>query len=95
MNIKKDSSMYSTMQNRLDFTVVDKDTIKMYQEGSDILENKIKLLIRVYPDNTMAKPWIYRSTDYSKVWEAKEIKGQHFLMELYGQEILLIILSLF
>ena len=78
MNIKKDSSMYSTMQNGLDFTVVDKDTIKMYQEGKDILENKIKLLIRVYPDNTMVKPWIYRSTDYGKVWDAKEIRGATF-----------------
>ena len=70
--------MYSTMQNGLDFTVVDKDTIKMYQEGKDILENKIKLLIRVYPDNTMVKPWIYRSTDYGKVWDAKEIRGATF-----------------
>ena len=78
MNIKKDSQMYSTMQNGLSFEVVDKNIIKMYQEGKDITLSTVKLLVRIYEDENMVKPFIYRSTDYGKTWKSKEISGATF-----------------
>ena len=78
MNISKDSPMYSTMQNGLDFEVVDKNIIKMYQIGEDITLTDIKLLIRVYEDQNMVKPYIYRSTDYGKTWNSKQLRGASF-----------------
>ena len=78
MNIDKNSAMYSTMQNGLSFEVVDKNTIKMYQEGKDVTVNDIKLLIRIYEDSNMVKPFLYRSTDYGKTWTSKEIRGATF-----------------
>lgn len=78
MNINKDSPMYSTMQNGLDFQVVDKNIIKMYQIGEDITKSDIKLLIRIYKDENMVKPFLYRSTDYGKTWKSKEIRGATF-----------------
>lgn len=78
MDIKKDSSMYSTMQNGLDFQVVDKDIIKMYQKGNDITVDNINLLIRVYKDEDMAKPYLYRSTDHGVTWKSKELRGATF-----------------
>ena len=78
MNIEKSSSMYSTMQNGLDFEVVDKNTIKMYQKGKDVTVKDIKLLIRVYKDANIVKPFLYRSTDYGKTWTSKEIRGATF-----------------
>ena len=78
MNVGKESSLYSTMQNGLDFKVVDTNVIKMYQEGKDITVNNIKLLIRVYTDDQMVKPFLYRSTDYGKTWTSKAIRGASF-----------------
>ena len=78
MNIKKDSPMYSPMQNGLSFEVVDKNIIKMYQEGKDITLSTVKLLVRIYEDENMVKPFIYRSTDYGKTWKSKEISGATF-----------------
>ena len=78
MNVGKESSLYSTMQNGLDFKVVDTNVIKMYQEGKDITVNNIKLLIRVYTDDQMVKPFLYRSTDYGKTWTSKAIRGATF-----------------
>jgi len=72
MNIKKDSQMYSTMQNGLSFEVVDKNIIKMYQEGKDITLSTVKLLVRIYEDENMVKPFIYRSTDYGKLGKVKK-----------------------
>ena len=77
MDVKNDSPMYSTMQNGLDFEVVDENTIKMYQEGEDITL-KTKLLIRIFEDENMVKPFIYRSTDYGKTWKSEEIRGATF-----------------
>ena len=70
--------MYSTMQNGLSFEVVDKNIIKMYQEGKDITLSTVKLLVRIYEDENMVKPFIYRSTDYGKTWKSKEISGASF-----------------
>ena len=78
MNIKKDDPMYSTMQNGLDFEVINSNLLKMYQKGNDIEVNNIKLLIRAYPEQNMVKPFLYRSIDYGKTWESKEIKGATF-----------------
>ena len=78
MDVKKDSQMYSTMQNGLSFEVVDKNIIKMYQEGNDITLSTVKLLVRIYEDENMVKPFIYRSTDYGKTWKSKEISGASF-----------------
>ena len=78
MNIDKDSPMYSTMQNGLDIKVVDKDTIKVYQVGEDVTVSNIKLLIRVYEDQTMVPAYIYRSTDYGKTWSSKQVRGATF-----------------
>ena len=78
MDVKKDSPMYSTMQNGLSFEVVDKNIIKMYQEGNDITLSTVKLLVRIYEDENMVKPFIYRSTDYGKTWKSKEISGATF-----------------
>ena len=66
------------MQNGLDFQIVDKNIIKMYQIGEDITMNDIKLLIRIYKDENMVKPFMYRSTDYGKTWKSKEIRGATF-----------------
>ena len=78
MDIKDDSPMYSTMQNGLDFEVVNNNMIKMYQKGKDITLKGVNLLIRVYEDENMVKPFIYRSTDYGKTWKSKEIRGATF-----------------
>ena len=78
MNIGKDSPMYSTMQNGLDIKVVDKNIIKVYQVGPDITVSDIKLLIRVYEDETMVPAYIYRSTDYGKTWASKQLRGASF-----------------
>jgi hypothetical protein len=78
MNIEKDSPMYSTMQNGLDFEIVNANEIKMYQIGKDIIVDNIKLLIRVYLDENMVKPFIYRSINYGKTWESKELRGASF-----------------
>ena len=78
MDIKDDSPMYSTMQNGLDFEVVDKNIIKMYQEGKDVALKNVNLLIRVYEDESIVKPFIYRSIDYGKTWKSKEIRGATF-----------------
>ena len=77
MDIKEDSPLYSTMQNGLSFEVVNNNIIKMYQEGKDVI-SKDKLLVRVYEDENMVKPFLYRSTDYGKTWTAKEIRGATF-----------------
>ena len=47
MDVKKDSLMFSSMQNGLDFQVVDSNIINMYQGGSNIIVSNINLLIRV------------------------------------------------
>ena len=78
MNINKDSPMYSTMQNGLNFQVVDKNIIKMYQVGKDITLSDINLLIRVYEDQNMVPAYIYRSTDYGKTWGSRQLRGATF-----------------
>ena len=78
MNVGKESSLYSTMQNGLDFKVVDTNVIKMYQEGKDITVNNIELYIKVYTDDQMVKPFLYRSTDYGKTWTSTAIRGATF-----------------
>jgi hypothetical protein len=78
MNVKPDSPMYSTMQNGLDFKVVDNNKIKMYQEGNDVNIKSTKLLVRIYEDQNMVKPFLYRSTDYGKTWSSKQIRGATF-----------------
>ena len=78
MNVKPDSPMYSTMQNGLDFKVVDNNIIKMYQEGNDVNIKSTKLLVRIYEDENMVKPFLYRSTDYGKTWSSKQIRGATF-----------------
>ena len=78
MNIEKDSPMYSTMQNGLTFEVVDKNIIKMYQEGENIILSTVKLLVRIYEEDNMVKPFIYRSTDYGKTWKSTQISGATF-----------------
>ena len=78
MDIKNDSPMYSTMQNGLDFEVVNQHIIKMYQEGKDISVKSPNILIRIYEDKNMVKPFIYKSTDYGKTWKSKEIRGAAF-----------------
>ena len=78
MNINKDSPMYSTMQNGLDFKVLDKNTIKMYQIGKDITLSDIKLLIKVYEDQNMVPAYIYRSTDYGRTWGSRQLRGATF-----------------
>ena len=77
MDIKDNSPMYSTMQNGLDFEVVDNNIIKMYQEG------KTKLLIRIFEDENMVKPFIYRSIDYGKTWKSEEIRGATFFHGIF------------
>ena len=78
MDIKNDSPMYSTMQNGLDFEVVNEHIIKMYQEGKNIAVKSTNILIRIYEDAKMVKPFIYKSTDYGKTWKSKEIRGATF-----------------
>ena len=78
MNVKPDSPMYSTIQNGLDFKVVDNNIIKMYQEGNDVNIKSTKLLVRIYKDENMIKPFLYRSTDYGKTWTSKQIRGATF-----------------
>ena len=78
MNIEKGSPMYSTMQNGLTFEVVDKNIIKMYQEGENIILSTVKLLVRIYEEDNMVKPFIYRSTDYGKTWKSTQISGATF-----------------
>ena len=78
MNVKPDSPMYSTMQNGLDYKVIDNNIIKMYQEGNDVNIKSTKLLVRIYEDQNMVKPFLYRSTDYGKTWSSKQIRGATF-----------------
>jgi len=78
MNVNPDSPMYSTMQNGLDFKVVDNNIIKMYQEGNDVNIESTELLVRIYEDENMVKPFLYRSTDYGKTWSSKQIRGATF-----------------
>ena len=78
MDIKKNSSIYSTIQNGLDFEVIDKDKIKMYQKGDNITVDNINLLIRVYKEEDMAKPFLYSSSDYGKAWTSKALRGANF-----------------
>lgn len=66
------------MQNGLDFEVIDKDKIKMYQKGDDITIDNINLLIRIYKDEDMAKPFLYSSADYGKTWTSKALRGAIF-----------------
>ena len=75
MNIKKSSPMYSTMQNGLDFEVVDKNKIKMYQVGPDIDISYVKVEIRIYKDENMVKARFYKSTDYGKTWKQTSFRG--------------------
>ena len=78
MSIPRSSPMYSTMQNGLDFKVVDKNTIKMYQVGNDVTVTDINQLIRVYEDQNMVPAYIYRSTDYGKTWSSFKLRGATF-----------------
>ena len=43
-----------------------------------MLLKNVKLLIRIYEDQNMVAPFIYRSTDYGKTWKSKEIRGATF-----------------
>ena len=50
----------------------------MYQEGNDVNIKSTKLLVRIYKDENMVKPFLYRITDYGKTWSSKQIRGAAF-----------------
>ena len=78
MDIKSDSELYCPMQNGLELKVVDKNTIKMYQKGKNIIKKNIKLGIRVYIDSKMKKGTLYRSTDFGKTWTSIKLRAATF-----------------
>ena len=82
-NIKKSSELYNPVQNGLEFTVVDKDTIKCVQYGKDITKTKVILDIKIISKNGNAMIKVYRSEDYGKTWNYKNVPAITYT-SLYG-----------
>ena len=82
-DIRKDSALYNPVQNGLEFTVVDKDTIKCVQNGKDVSKIKVALNIKIISKTGKNNIKVYRSEDYGKTWNLNKVPAITYT-SLYG-----------
>lgn len=82
-NIEKSSELYNPVQNGLEFTVIDKNTIKCVQYGKDIQKTKITLDVKIILKSGNAMIKVYRSENYGKTWNLIKVPAITFT-SLYG-----------